>query len=116
MNKEKNKIQRRKRRQRKIRAKIKGTVLVPRISVFRSLKHISAQAIDDRQGRVLAMADDFVIKSGNKTKRASQVGEKLGRLLFERQLKKVVFDRRGFKYHGRVKALAEGLRQAGLNF
>jgi len=111
------KKQRDKRRVR-IRAKIRGTKERPRLSVFRSNKHIYAQLIDDYGGETLTAASDLELKtaSGTKTKIAAEVGKVLAEKAGKLGIKKVVFDRGGYKYHGRVKALAEGARQGGLKF
>lgn len=97
------------RRHKRIRAKIKGTAKVPRLCVFRSNKYIQAQLINDEKGKTLLMVKD--VKSA-----ASKVGKVLAEKAIEKKIKKVVFDRGGYKYHGRVKALAEGAREAGLKF
>lgn len=99
----------------KIRKKIDGTDTRPRLSVFRSSKHISAQIIDDNVSRTIAAASDFNI-TGKKMERAFEVGKKLAQLAGKRKIKEVVFDRGGFLYHGRVKSLAEGARVGGLKF
>lgn len=92
----------------------------PRLCVYRSLNHIYAQVVDDgRQGTVVsASSKDSDIKADGqaKSKVAGMVGELLGRRAVEKGLSEVVFDRRGYRYHGRVKALAEGARKAGLKF
>lgn len=100
---------RRLKRHKRIRAKIKGTAEVPRLCVFRSNKHIYAQLIDDEKGKTLLMAKD--VKSA-----ALNVGKLLAKKAIEKKIKKVVFDRGGYKYHGQVKALAEGAREQGLKF
>ncbi|HWP29989.1 MAG TPA: 50S ribosomal protein L18 [Chloroflexota bacterium] len=109
------------RRHRRIRKRVVGTPSRPRLSVFRSLKHIYAQVIDDSRGITLAAASSVepVAReqfSGPKTARARAVGELIARRALERGIDKVVFDRGGYLYHGRVKALAEGARAAGLQF
>lgn len=88
-----------------------------RLSVFRSAKHIYAQVIDDRTGRTLAEANSKALApSGNKTEQAKAVGAALAERAVAAGVKQVVFDRGSFKYHGRVKALAEGAREGGLDF
>ncbi len=114
------------RRKRRVRKKIFGTPERPRLSVFRSCKHIYAQIIDDISGRTLVAASSLtpqirerlaeLKKEGGKTAVAKAVGELIGQRALEAGIKKVVFDRGGYKYHGRVKALAEGARAAGLEF
>lgn len=107
-------------RHRKIRAKVKGTAKVPRLSVFRSNRHIYAQLVDDEKGKTLASVKDFEVKpkkdlSGKKG-HAFSVGELIAEKAQKLKIKKIVFDRGGYKYHGRVKALAEGARSKGLEF
>jgi large subunit ribosomal protein L18 len=105
------------RRQRRTRAKIQGTNLKPRLSVFRSLKHISVQAIDDLSRVTLAAADDSTLKDKvTKTELALKVGELLAKKLQEKNIEAAVFDKGAYRYHGRVKALAEGLRNSGIKF
>lgn len=108
------------RRKKRVRAKVFGTQNHPRLSVFRSGKHIYAQVIDDEKGHTLAAFSDLNLKDSEqklkRTEMAKKVGENLGKIAQDAGIKKVVFDRGSFKYHGRVKALAEGARTAGLNF
>ncbi|MGQ9473296.1 MAG: 50S ribosomal protein L18 [Candidatus Caldatribacteriaceae bacterium] len=110
----------RERRHRRIRKKVKGTIDRPRLCVFRSLKHIYAQLIDDGEGRTLVSASSLSpeIKAlkGTKTEIAKAVGTLLGKKAQEKGIRTVVFDRGGYKYHGRVRALADGAREAGLLF
>ena len=105
-------------RKRRVRKKIRGTAARPRLSVFRSLKHIYAQVIDDDAGVTLAAAStvEAIVEGGNKTERAMKVGEVVAQRCVEKGVKAVVFDRGGYLYHGRVKAVAEGARKAGLEF
>ncbi len=108
---------RRKRRHKRIRTELSGTEEKPRLSVYRSLKHIYCQLIDDTKGEVLASAKDTDIdKKGDKTELAFETGKLLAERASEKDIKKAVFDRSGYKYHGRVKALAEGAREGGLKF
>jgi large subunit ribosomal protein L18 len=104
----------------RIRARLTGSTERPRLAVFRSLKHIYAQVIDDRAGRTLAQASDLESAlretSGTKTDRAREVGTLLARRAKEAGLETVVFDRGGFAYAGRVKALADAARAEGLVF
>ncbi len=106
------------RRHRRIRAKVKGTEGIPRLCVFRSAKHIYAQLIDDEKGRTLFSASDVELKGEkkSKTEKAYQVGKLIAKKSLEKKIEKVVFDRAGYKYHGRVKALAKGAREGGLKF
>ena len=110
----------RQRRHQRVRAKIRGTELKPRLCVFRSLNHIYAQVIDDAKGQTLTSAStlDAEIESQGKAKtaRAELVGSLVAKRAIDKGIKQVVFDRGGYKYHGRVKALAEAARQAGLKF
>lgn len=104
---------------RKLRTRRKVRVAAaerPRLSVFRSSKHIYAQIIDDAQGRTLAAASSASLKSGNKTDTAAAVGQALAAAALEKGVKQVVFDRGSYKYHGRVKALADAAREGGLDF
>lgn len=94
-------------RQRRVRAKIKGTSKQPRLSIFRSNKYIYCQAIDDEQGATLAQAD---------SKDPAEVGSKIGQALIKKKIKTAVLDRAGYKYHGQVKVMAESARQVGLSF
>lgn len=106
------------RRHRRVRAKIKGTSRVPRLCVFRSNKHIYGQLIDDEKRRILLIAKDTDIKKQSKSKIeiAKEVGKLLAQKAIDKKYKKIVFDRSGYKYHGRIKALAEGAREGGLKF
>jgi len=110
------------RRHIRVRAKVTGTPDRPRLSVFRSLSHIYAQVIDDSKGNTLVTASttDAEVKSGlnkkNKAGEAEVVGTALAKRALEKGIKEVVFDRGGYRYHGRVKALAEAARKAGLKF
>jgi large subunit ribosomal protein L18 len=112
----------RKIRHRRVRQKLTGTMSRPRLCVFRSLNHIRAQLIDDSMGRTLISMStlDAPVKEKTDEKGKSKKAEVVGTLLAERALdkgvKKVVFDRGGYKYHGRIKALAEAARKAGLEF
>lgn len=111
------KTERRKRIQLRIRKKITGTAERPRISVFRSNTQIYAQIIDDASGKTIVSASSIELKSkGNKTEIASQVGKSLAEKAKGAGITNVVFDRSGYLFHGRVKALAEGAREGGLNF
>jgi large subunit ribosomal protein L18 len=121
------KQQRRYRRHKRIRAKVFGTARRPRLCVFRSNKHIYAQLIDDEKGKTLAAASDLELKKTQKTKKlkneknkkvaiACEVGKLIAEKAKTKKIEKVVFDRGGYKYHGRVKALAEGAREGGLVF
>lgn len=114
------KREKRRRRHRRIRAKIFGTATRPRLCVFRSLKHIYCQLIDDEKGKTLIAASDLELKKTKKKRTKKEKAFGVGKLIAEKALKKkitqVVFDRGGYAYHGRVKALAEGAREGGLQF
>ena len=124
-------------RHKRVRAKIKGTSDKPRLCVFRSAKHIYAQLIDDENGKTIASANDLEIKNirfmqekkktavpkrepsaskSRKTEVAREVGKLIAEKAMQKKIKKVVFDRGGLIFHGRVKALAEGAREGGLQF
>lgn len=110
------KIEKRWRRHRKIRARISGTAEIPRLSVFRSNKFIYAQLVDDTTGKTLASASDMGAKKGTRVENAKNTGIALAKLAENMSIKKVVFDRGGFIYTGRVRALADGAREGGLVF
>lgn len=137
-NRQKNKQSQRQRRHKRVRAKIFGTAQVPRLSVHRSLGHIRAQLINDDNGQTLVSCSDFesgnrktppapgLRRAGKKSKEqivkinkvaeAYKVGELLAQKARKLDIKKVVFDRSSYKYHGRIKSLAEGARAGGLQF
>jgi len=104
------------RRHERVRKRLSGTGERPRLSVFRSLSHIYAQIVDDRSGRTLAAASDLEVKGGKKSERASQVGRAIAERAKAAGIGTVVFDRGGYRYHGRVKALADAARATGLRF
>ncbi|MGQ9674899.1 MAG: 50S ribosomal protein L18 [Chloroflexota bacterium] len=110
------------RRHERVRRHVAGTPERPRLSVFRSLGHIYAQVIDDRSGRTLAAASSLEpelrsrVREENKVQIAKIVGQKVAERARAKGIDQVVFDRGGYLYHGRVKALAEGAREAGLQF
>ena len=104
-------------RHRRIRAKIKGTEARPRLVVFRSLKYNYAQLINDETGKVIVSASDM--KDESKTKKietAKKVGETVAKKAKEKGIESCVFDRNGYKYHGRIKAIADSARENGLKF
>lgn len=109
-------------RKRRVRAKISGTPVKPRLTVFRSNKHIYAQVIDDTTGCTLCSASDISpsirgdVGSLEKGQRAEKVGEMIAKQCEKLGIKKVVFDRNGYIYHGRIKELANGARKGGLDF
>jgi large subunit ribosomal protein L18 len=100
----------------KIRTKIRGTSERPRLSVFRSNKFIYAQVIDDTLGKTIASASDVKVAKGTKIERAKEVGKAIADACDKAKIKKVVFDRNGFKYTGRIKLVADEARGAGLEF
>ncbi|MCB9528170.1 MAG: 50S ribosomal protein L18 [bacterium] len=110
------------RRKRSIRKRIRGTAERPRLSVFRSNKHIYAQVVDDDSGRTLVAASTLseTLRGGlddkKKSEAAAMVGELIARQCLAQNIEAVVFDRNGFIYHGRVKAVADAAREAGLRF
>jgi large subunit ribosomal protein L18 len=105
------------RRHRRVRVKVEGTISRPRLAVFRSLHHIYAQVIDDAEGRTLVATSTLALKvKGHDTEAAEAVGREIAKKAQEAGVKTVVFDRGGFLYHGRVKALADAAREAGLEF
>lgn len=112
------KVQRRSRIKMQIRNKISGTDAKPRLSVFRSNKQIEAQIIDDLSGKTLAHVASYKLDEakGTKIDVSKVVGQKIAEEAKSKGIEKVVFDRNGYLYHGRVKALAEGARESGLQF
>lgn len=100
------------RRHRRIRARVSGTALRPRLAVFRSNKHLSAQLIDDVAARTLAQAHDAEVKGGD----IAALGQLIATRAKEKSITNVVFDRGGYQYTGRIKALAEAVRKGGLTF
>ena len=106
------------RRHARVRAKISGTAEAPRLCVYRSNKNIEAQIIDDVKGATLVASSSMALKleNGSNVDAAKLVGEDIAKKALAKKIKKVVFDRSGYIYHGRVKALAEAAREAGLEF
>lgn len=107
-------------RHKHIRQKVKGTPSMPRLSVFRSNKHIYTQIIDDEKSQTIVSSSDLEVKDSKekigKTQKAIMVGKILAKKAKTKKITRVVFDRGGFKFHGRIKALAEGARNGGLKF
>lgn len=110
------KLEKKIRLKKKIRAKIFGTPETPRLSVFRSNNYIYAQMIDDSKGITIASASDMDAKTGTKTERSIAVGTNIAKASLAKGIKACVFDRNGFKYTGRIKALADSARKGGLQF
>jgi large subunit ribosomal protein L18 len=112
----------RERRKLRIRTKISGSAERPRLTVFRSARHIYAQVVDDTAGKTLASASTLsrdlksTLTEDDKTAAAKKVGALLAKMCLEKKIDKVVFDRNGYLYHGRIKALADAAREAGLKF
>jgi len=104
------------RRHVRVRKNVKGTPERPRLVVFRSLKHITAQLVDDVAGRTLLTITSAEIDAGKKTEKSLEVGKRVAAKAKESGITKVVFDRGGYQYHGRVKAVADGARTGGLEF
>jgi large subunit ribosomal protein L18 len=112
-----NKLAKRNIRHNRVRAVVSGTAARPRLSVFRASRHIYAQLIDDATGKTLVAASSMEVKAKDKKVNvASEVGKILAQKATSKEIKAIVFDRGGFAYHGRVKALAEGAREGGLKF
>lgn len=105
------KQEKRYKRHKRVRAKISGTAKAPRLCVFRSLQYIYAQLIDDEKGKTIVS-----VKGKANVVEAKKAGKMIAKKALEKKIEKVVFDRGGYKYHGKVKALAEGAREAGLKF
>ena len=121
MSYKKEKLSSRKSRQRRVRKKVRGTADRPRLCVFRSAQHIYVQAVDDEGGQTLASASTIdpgfkPPEDKGKISKAKSVGAMIAERLIARECKSVVFDRNGFLYHGRIKALADAAREAGLDF
>lgn len=116
MNSQKVKHQKRARRHVRIRARVSGTAQKPRLIVFRSLRFIYAQIVDDTSGKILFSAHDMKAKTGTKVERAKAIGLEVAEKAVKAGVKACVFDRNGYKYHGRVQAVADGAREGGLQF
>ena len=100
----------------RIRAKLSGTGDRPRLNVYRSLNNIYAQVIDDQTGATLVSASTIKLKTGGNVAAAKEIGKAVAEEAVKKGIKKVVFDRGGYLYHGRIKALADAAREAGLEF
>ena len=107
---------RRYKRHLRIRNKVSGTAERPRLVVFRSLKHIYAQLVDDTRSKTLLTVSDLGVEQGKKAERAAEVGKQLAERAKAAGISRVVFDRAGYRYHGRIKAVADGARKGGLEF
>ncbi len=116
MDKNKEKLEKRIRRHARIRAKVKGTKEMPRLTVYRSNKGMQAQVINDLEGFTLVSVSSKEAKGKSKTESATELGKLIAKKAIEKKIEKVVFDKGGYKYHGRVKAFADGAREGGLKF
>lgn len=103
-------------RKQRVRSRVSGTEARPRLTVYKSNTHIYGQIIDDINQKTVVSAHDLKAKKSKKVDSAGLVGEEIAKLAVAKKIKKVVFDRNGYKFHGRVKALAEGARKGGLDF
>ncbi|MFZ2153868.1 MAG: 50S ribosomal protein L18 [Candidatus Moraniibacteriota bacterium] len=103
-------------RKRRIRAKVSGTATCPRLAIFRSLSDVYAQLIDDERGMTLAAASAKSLKAGATVEGAKKVGKAMADKCKELKIGQIVFDRSGYRYHGKVKALADAMREEGLKF
>jgi len=118
----KDKVEAREKRKKRMRKKIQGTKDKPRLCVYKSLEQIYAQLVDDLEGRVVTGVSSLTkevksaLKNGGNVEAAKKVGEAIGKKAVGMGITQVIFDRNGFKYHGRIKALAESAREAGLKF
>ncbi len=116
-NKTSAKVRKRLKNQARIRKKVGGSEERPRLSVFRSGKHIYAQIIDDVNGKTLVAYSSLAAKAGSSNiDAAKSVGQEIAKRALSKEIKNVVFDRSGYVFHGRIKAIADGAREAGLNF
>lgn len=93
-----------------------GTAQRPRVTVSRSNKHLQAQAVDDLSKKTIVGISDLIIEKGNKTEKASELGKKFVDALKKNNIETIIFDRGAYKYHGRIKAFAESIREAGIKF
>jgi large subunit ribosomal protein L18 len=112
----KNRAEKRVRRHLRVRKTVQGTAARPRLVVFRSLKHITAQLVDDDAAHTLATVTSVKVGEGKKAQKSLEVGKQIAAIAKDKGISKVVFDRGGYQYHGRVKAVADGAREGGLEF
>lgn len=103
-------------RKKRIRAKMKGDVKRPRLAVFKSLQGIYVQVVDDAKGKTILQANSKEAKAKNDMAGAAKVGELIAKKCLDKKIETIVFDRAGYKYHGKIKALADAARKAGLKF
>ena len=116
IHKPRTRAEQRQRRHLRVRKRVEGTAERPRLVIYRSLKHIYAQVVDDTTGRTLAAASDLAIGEGKKAERAVEVGKQIAAKAKDAGITRVTFDRGGYRYHGRVRAVADGAREGGLEF
>ena len=116
IHKPKTRAEQRHQRHLRVRKKVNGTAERPRLVVYRSVKHIYAQLVDDVAQRTLLTVSDQGVADGKKTVKSAEVGKRLAAKAKDAGITKVVFDRAGYRYHGRVKAVADGAREGGLEF
>lgn len=116
IHKPKTRAEKRHQRHLRVRKKVTGTAERPRLVVYRSIKHIYAQLVDDGAQRTILTVSDTGVPEGKKTERSAEVGKRLAAKAKDAGITKVVFDRAGYRYHGRVKAVADGAREGGLEF
>ena len=116
MGRPKTRAEQRQRRHLRVRRRLAGTAERPRLVVYRSLKHIYAQLVDDTSSRTIATVSDHALGEGKKTEKSAEVGRQIAARAKDAGITRVVFDRAGYKYHGRVKAVADGAREGGLEF
>ncbi|MBU1036617.1 50S ribosomal protein L18 [Patescibacteria group bacterium] len=114
LNKIKNELK--SRRKKRVRARVSGTAKRPRLSVFRSQKHLFVQAIDDKEGKTIVSVHDSEVKMKKREEQAMAMGKLLAQKLAEKKITTAVFDKGYYKYHGLIKAMADGARKEGLNF
>ena len=112
----KTRSEKRTRRHLRVRKTLSGTAERPRLVVFRSLKHITAQLVDDIAAHTLATVTSVKVGDGKKSEKSLEVGKQIAAIAKDKGISKVVFDRGGYQYHGRVKAVADGAREGGLEF
>lgn len=116
IHKPKTRAEKRHQRHLRVRKKVSGTAERPRLVVYRSIKHIYAQLVDDGAQRTILTVSDQGVGDGKKTEKSAEVGKRLAAKAKDAGITKVVFDRAGYRYHGRVKAVADGAREGGLEF
>jgi large subunit ribosomal protein L18 len=116
IHKPRTRAERRDRRHLRVRKRVEGTPERPRLVIYRSLKHIYVQVVDDSTGRTLAAASDLALGEGKKAERALAVGKQIAAKAKDAGITRVTFDRGGYRYHGRVRAVADGAREGGLEF